>query len=96
MTVIGLLQLELHIPNAQSLKHKRGVIKSLKDRLRNHYNVSVAGIDYLDKWQRSTLAITMVGTDHQYLESRFESISSYVEQEVLGKAFIASRELVFL
>ncbi len=42
---VGLLTLELHIPDAQSLKDKRQVLRSLKDRLRGHFNVAVAELD---------------------------------------------------
>ena len=96
MTITGVLQVELHIPTAQSLKQKRSVVKSLKDRLRNHYNVSIAEVDHQDKWQRTTLAIAMVSANHGHLESRFESISTFIDQEILGSAFVTNRELIFL
>ncbi|MCF6239261.1 MAG: DUF503 domain-containing protein [Candidatus Marinimicrobia bacterium] len=92
---LGLLQLELHLPVAQSLKQKRRVVKSLKDRLQTRFNVSVAEVGYLDKWQRSSLAIAMVSTDRRYLEASFEKISAFVDQELLGSAFITARQLEF-
>ncbi len=96
MTVTGLLHVELHIPTAQSLKQKRSVIKSLKDRLRTRFNVSVAEVDHLDKWQRATLAIALVSTDHSHIESRFESLSAFIDQEIMGSAFVTGRELELL
>ena len=51
---VGLLTLELHIPDAQSLKDKRQVLRSLKDRLRAHFNVSVAELDASGLWTRAT------------------------------------------
>lgn len=94
--ITGLLQLELHLPAAQSLKQKRSVIKSLKDRLRSRYNISVAEVGHMDKWQRATLAIAMVSNDRNHLESRFESISHFIDEEIMGYAFVTGRELVFL
>lgn len=92
----GLLSIELHLPAVQSLKQKRSVIKSLKDRLRGSYNVSVAEVGYLDKWQRASLAIVMVSNDHTYLETKFESISHFIDEEILGHAVVTGRDLRFL
>ncbi len=52
---VGLLTLELHIPDAQSLKDKRQVLRSLKDKLRRQFNVAVAELDHHDVWQRSVV-----------------------------------------
>ena len=54
---VGLLTLELHIAEAQSLKDKRQVLRSLKDRLRAKFNVAVAELDFEDKWQRSVVGV---------------------------------------
>ena len=67
MTVIALLTIDLHIPHAQSLKDKRMVIRSLKDRLRSKFNVAVAEVDHQDLWQRSQLSVATVGPDESYL-----------------------------
>ncbi|MBL8222124.1 MAG: DUF503 domain-containing protein, partial [Bryobacterales bacterium] len=53
MPTIGVLTLELHLPDSHSLKDKRSVVKGLKDRLRHRFNVSVAEIGGHDTWQRS-------------------------------------------
>jgi uncharacterized protein YlxP (DUF503 family) len=50
--IVGLLTLELYLFEAQSLKEKRIIIKSLKDRIKNKFNVSVAEVDANDLWQR--------------------------------------------
>ena len=54
---IGLLTLEIHIPDAQSLKDKRQVLRSLKDRLRAHFNVAVAELEHQELWQRSRVGV---------------------------------------
>lgn len=76
--VIGVLQIELEIPEAQSLKDKRRVIKSLKDRLANVYNISIAEVGALDAHQRSIIAIAMVSNDKRYTEGALSKIMDVV------------------
>ena len=61
--LVGLCTVELHIPDVQSLKGKRQVLSSLKTKLRNRFNISVAEIDEHDLWQRSILGIACVAND---------------------------------
>jgi hypothetical protein len=63
MASIGVLTLELKIDHAHSLKDKRHVVKSLKEKLRNRFNVAVAEIDCQDLWQRSVVAAVTVAPD---------------------------------
>ena len=67
--VIGTLQIRLVLRDARSLKDKRHVVKSIKDRLGNKFNVSIAEVDHQDEWQRATLGVAMVGTDTRYVNS---------------------------
>ena len=69
-----LLLIECHIPHAQSLKQKRAVIKSLVDRLRSRFNASVAETGFLDEWQRSVVAISLVSNNRRYLQHQIESV----------------------
>ena len=71
--VVGVLQLELSVPEAQSLKDKRRVVKSLKDRLARH-NVSVAEVDQLDEHRLCTLAVAMVSNDRRFTDSCLSKI----------------------
>ncbi len=61
--MIGLLQLDLRIPESQSLKGKRQILLGLKTRLRQKFNVSISETDHQDKWQAAGLAVTCVGND---------------------------------
>ena len=61
--VIGLLQMDLRIPENQSLKGKRQVLLSLKTRLRQKFNISISETENQDKWQLATLSAACVGTD---------------------------------
>ena len=69
-----LLVVEFHVPHSQSLKQKRVVIKSLVDRLRARFNASVAETGYLDEWQRSVIAVTLVSNNRRYLQQQSDSV----------------------
>jgi len=77
---IGLCTIELHIPDSGSLKGKRQVIKSIKDRIRQNYNVSVAEIDGHDLWQRITLGIACVGKEKGYINGTLDKIIDSLER----------------
>ena len=69
-----LLVVDCHIPHSQSLKQKRAVIKSLIDRLRARFNASVAETGFLDEWQRSVVAISLVSNNRRYLQQQIEAV----------------------
>jgi uncharacterized protein YlxP (DUF503 family) len=72
--VIGVLRVRLGIFEALSLKDKRRVIKSLKDRLAARHNVSIAEVDDLDQRQAGTLGLAMVSNDARFVESALSKI----------------------
>lgn len=76
--IIGVLHIELFIPGSGSLKTKRFAIKSIKDRLRNRFNVSVAEIDYADKWQRSSLGVVAISNEPKHVESILGNVMNLV------------------
>ncbi|MBN1870756.1 MAG: DUF503 domain-containing protein [Candidatus Omnitrophica bacterium] len=76
---LGVLSVSVHIPDAQSLKAKRFVLKSLKDKVRQKYNVSVAELDGQDKWQVSTLGFAMINNDRRRIDSCLQNILSSLE-----------------
>ena len=67
--IVGVIVWELHLPASQSLKDKRAVLKSLKDRLHQRFNVSVAETAHQDLWQRAELTASVVSTDRHHAES---------------------------
>jgi uncharacterized protein YlxP (DUF503 family) len=74
MASIGVLTLELRLDESHSLKEKRHVVLSLKDRLRHKFNVSVAEIDHQDTWQRAAIAVVTVASDHVHAEKVLRSV----------------------
>lgn len=79
--MIASLQVELYMPGCGSLKEKRMVLNSLKSRIRNQLNVSVAEIDFLDKWQRSVLGFVSVSNTQKQAESVVDKVVSMVERD---------------
>jgi uncharacterized protein YlxP (DUF503 family) len=71
---------EIHIEHAQSLKEKRMVVKSLRDQIRNRFEVSVAEVAMQDLHQRARLAICFVSSDRRYAEKLLETIGEFIEQ----------------
>ena len=72
--MIALLTLELRIEGAHSLKDKRQVVRSLKDRLRTHFNVAVAELDHTDLWQRATIGIVGISGSRDYLDGLMQNV----------------------
>src|SRR2546422_10221058 len=70
---------ELHLAGCQSLKDKRHVLKSLKDRLHNRFNVSAAETDHHDLWQRAELSVCVVSTDREQVERVLREADRLVE-----------------
>ena len=70
---------ELHLAGAHSLKDKRSVIKSLKDRLRQSFNVSVAETDHQESWQRAELTACCVAADRGQADRLMEEMDRFVE-----------------
>ncbi|HSW49626.1 MAG TPA: DUF503 domain-containing protein, partial [Bryobacteraceae bacterium] len=66
--------LELRLEHSRSLKDKRHVVRGLKDRLRQKFNVSVAEIDFQDLWQRALVAAVTVSPDHEYARRLLEAV----------------------
>jgi uncharacterized protein len=65
--IVGLCTVELFIPESQSLKDKRKVLLSLKDRLREKFNLSVAEVDGQDLWQKAVLGLACVADEGRYV-----------------------------
>ena len=75
---IGVCTIELHIPESGSLKTKRHTLKSLKDRIRARFNVSVAEVDDNDLWQKVTMAVAAVSNDKTHLNQTLDHVLDMV------------------
>ncbi len=81
MTIVGLGTFDVHIQGSQSLKEKRFVLRSIKDRISKHFNVSVAETGHLDKWQRTELAVAVVSGQRRHVEKTLDSILDLLDRE---------------
>jgi uncharacterized protein YlxP (DUF503 family) len=85
---VGLLTLELHIPQAQSLKDKRQIVRSLKDKLRGHFNVAVSELEYHATWQRSVVGIVTLSNEQQHVEESLQKVLAEADR-ILGPVLIS-------
>lgn len=76
---IGVLRLQLRLPENQSLKGKRSVIRSITTRVKNKYNVSIAEVDDQDLWQLATLGISFVSNDSRHTSEVLSKVVNFIE-----------------
>lgn len=79
--VVGVLHVELHLPNAHSLKEKRSVLNSVKARMRGKFNVAVAEAETNDTWQRAALGVAAVGSERVYVDGLLEGVIQWLRAE---------------
>lgn len=79
MAILGLLQLELYIPESHSLKDKRRIIKSLKETVRQKFNVSISETGELDKWAKSEISVSKVCNQSSLIRKEFQNIQKDIE-----------------
>ncbi|MBI3636544.1 MAG: DUF503 domain-containing protein [Candidatus Rokubacteria bacterium] len=85
---------ELHLPDVDSLKGKRHVLKGLKERVRARYECSVAEVDRQDIWQRATLAIAYVSSDARHANEVVSKAMDFIEEHVEGMVIETSVEIL--
>jgi uncharacterized protein len=90
--VIGVISWELEILGAQSLKEKRSVVKSLKDRLHDRFNISVAETAHQDVWQRAELTACVVAGQKKIAESVLQSADDLVAAEARARIIQTYRQ----
>ena len=92
--VVGLCTVEIYLPNAHSLKDKRGIVKSVIQRLRNKFNISVCELDHHDVWKNATLGLAGVSKDKEIIDRTFGAIEEFLEG--LGDFLVVRFELEIL
>lgn len=78
---VGLLRVDVFIPDSHSLKDKRRVIAGITDRIRRRFNVSICEVQYQDKWQRSGIVVVAVNTEWRHAQSGLSKIVEHIERE---------------
>ncbi len=92
--VVGVLRLELLLPENHSLKGKRNVLRAIKARVQNKFNVSIAECDDHDLWQRATLGVSQVGPDRDHVDRCLREVVSFIDD--LALAMLGEERLEFL
>ncbi|MFQ5631149.1 MAG: DUF503 domain-containing protein [bacterium] len=79
--LVGVCKLDIFVPESGSLKAKRVVLNSVKKRIRNKFNVSVAEVEHQDKWQRISLGISMVTNERTFIDSTMSEILKLIDYD---------------
>ncbi len=80
--IVGTATVEIFLPDSHSLKSKRGVIKRLVHKVRRKFNVSIAEVGYLDKWQRSALGIGVISNEVRFADQVLAKVVREIESEM--------------
>jgi uncharacterized protein YlxP (DUF503 family) len=92
--IVGLCTIELFIADSQSLKDKRQVLLSLKDRLRQKFNLSVAEVDAQDLWQKAVLALACVSNDGRHVNQILDQALNLVRGQMVVEVVQSRIELL--
>ncbi|HTE19003.1 MAG TPA: DUF503 domain-containing protein [Armatimonadota bacterium] len=77
--IVGVCTLDLIIPEANSLKDKRSVLKSMLEGIRGKFNVSAAEVEHMDLWRRATVGIACVSNSQQFVDQVLNKVVDWVE-----------------
>lgn len=92
--IIGLLKIDLHIHDSSSLKEKRMVTNSLKDKLRRQFNIAITETDNHDKWQALNLGIVTISTETKHANQVLSQVVEFIED--LKEAYVVKYEIEML
>jgi uncharacterized protein YlxP (DUF503 family) len=90
---VALGTVELHLPDPASLKDKRQILKSVKEKVRLRFEVSVAEVDHHDSWQRAVLAVAYVSHDARHANEVVDKAMDFIEAHVAGHVTGRSLEI---
>jgi len=91
---VALGTVELHLPDVDSLKGKRHVLKGLKQKVRQRFEVAVAEVDHHDMWQRATLAVACVSHESRHANEVVSKALDFIENNVEGMVIDSSVEIL--
>jgi len=92
--IVGVAVVEIHVHASQSLKAKRGVVRSITTRLRNKFNVSVGEVGGQGTWQRATIGLSMTGSDEVALRRALQRAVRFVEETNLAEVLDTDLEII--
>ena len=92
--VVGILKIDLHLHDNRSLKGKRKIVKSMVDRIKYKFNVSVAEVGSNDKWQKIELGISTIGNDRRHIDASLNNICGFVDSLYLAEIVNSKIEIL--
>ncbi len=92
--VVGICTIELYLPNNGSLKGKRQVLKSMKDRLKQRFNISVAEVEDQDLWQRTVLGMACVSNEKHYVSQTLDRAVAMIRSNPMVEVIDSHLEIV--
>ena len=92
--VIGTLQITVLVPDSQSLKDKRMVVRSITSRVRQTFAVAVAEVDDQDSWQRATIGVACISNNARHADEVCQKVLAYIENDADGVVSTSRFELV--
>jgi uncharacterized protein YlxP (DUF503 family) len=92
--VVGVLRLEIFLPENHSLKGKRGALRTIKARVSNKFNVSIAECADHDLWQKAVLGIAQVGSEQAHVDAALRQVLAFIED--MKVADVGAQEIEFL
>ena len=91
---VGLLRVRLLLRESRSLKDKRGVVKSIKDRLRSKFNISIAEVGGLNSRQLAELGIALVSNDSRFIESTLSKVLGFIRGNPFAEVSESEIEII--
>lgn len=94
--VVGALRIVFFLADSHSLKGKRKVVRSMVDKVKAKFNVSIAEVDSNDKWQKIELGVAVIGNDRRYVDSCLNHVRDYLESLYLAEIVHTETEVINL
>lgn len=92
--IVGIMELVLDVHEAFSLKDKRRIVKSLIERIRRRFNVSMAETDHLDVWNRAGLGVALVSNNQRFVNDTLQKLEDFIDKEVSVEIIARHKEIL--
>ena len=90
---VGTLKVSFFLPASNSLKARRSIVNSLKERVKSRYNASVAEVDAEDLWQRATLGVAVVGGEYGFVAEQLDAVGRFLDSDPRAQVLDVEREI---
>lgn len=91
--VVGTLRIEFRLSDNRSLKGKRKIVRSMVDKVRNKFNMSIAEVGSNDKWQKIELGVSAIGNDRRHIDSSLNSVLRFLDSLCLAQIVDTEMEI---